>query len=111
MPRLFGFPDPMHPEGVVLSDADHELVSSAIGPCHGPEIEQFLDRAPVVPEGRLLRTDHPIIDAVLEAVGIEVHGYMKLDEERDGRPRLKPKRGSTADRLLTIYRNIERHLP
>lgn len=80
------------------------------GPCHGAEVEGFLAAAPVVTGGRLLDTHHPIIEDVLAAVGVEVHGYMKLDEERDGRARLKPKRGSTAARLLVIYDQIERHL-
>jgi hypothetical protein len=49
-------------------------------------------------------------DVLAAAVGTEVHGYMKLDEERDGRARLKPKRGSTAERLLAIYNLVEQHL-
>jgi len=51
------------------------------------------------------------MDDVLGAVGIEVRGYMRLDEERDGQERMKPKKGSTAERLLAIYRKIESHLP
>ena len=96
--------------GLVLSDADYQLIVSAIGPCHGAAVAEFLAAVPVVAEGRLLDTHHPIIEAVWAAVGVEVHGYMKLDEERDGRARMKPKRGSTAERLLVIYDQIERHL-
>ena len=50
------------------------------------------------------------MEDVLAAVGVEVHGYMKLDEERDGRARVRPKRGSTAERLMVIYEQIEQHL-
>lgn len=97
-------------QGVVLSDADYQLIASALGPYHGREVEDFLAAAPVVTRGRLLDTSHPHIEAVLAAIGIEIHGYMKLDEERDGRARTKPKRGSMAERLLVIYEHIEQHL-
>jgi hypothetical protein len=114
MPRrpsnVISFPGGQGANGLTLSSADYDLIVSAIGPCHGPEVEDFLAAATVVPDGRLLDTNHPIMDDVLAAVGTEVHGYMKLDEERDGRARLKPKRGSTAERLLVIYDQIERHL-
>jgi len=114
MPRrpsnVIRFPGGQGTDGLVLDDADYDLIVSAIGPCHGPEVEDFLAAAPVVPGGRLLDTNHPIMDDLLAAVGTEVHGYMKLDEERDGRARLKPKRGSTAERLMAIYEHIERHL-
>lgn len=96
--------------GLVLSDADYDLIVSAIGPCHGAEVERFLAAASVVPGGRRLNTSHPIMEDVLAAVGVEVHGYMKLDEERDGRARVRPKRGSTAERLMVIYEQIEQHL-
>jgi hypothetical protein len=99
-----------HRDGLVLTDAEHHLIASAIGPCHGARIEEFLAAAPAVPGGRYLDTNHPLIDSILDAVAIEVRGYMKLDEERDGQERLTPKRGSTAARLATIYKKIERHL-
>lgn len=114
MPRrpshVIRFPGSRPADGLVLSDADYDLIVSAIGPCHGPEVEDFLTVAPVVPGGRRLDVNDPIMDDVLAAVGAEVHGYMKLDEERDGRARIKPKRGSTAERLLAIHDLIEQHL-
>jgi hypothetical protein len=114
MPRcpsnIISFPGGPRADGLVLSDADYELIVSAIGPCHGPEVEDFLTAAPIVPGGRRLNVNDPIMDDVLAAVGTEVHGYMKLDEERDGRARLKPKRGSTAERLLAVHDLIEQHL-
>lgn len=97
-------------DGLVITDDEHRCIASAIGPCHGGDIEDFLAAAPSLPGGRYLDTDHPLIHHVLDAIGTEVHGYMKLDEERDGKPRMKPKRGSTAERLLTIYQRIEDHL-
>ena len=114
MPRrpsnVISFPGGSRADGLVLSDDDYDLIISAIGPCHGPEVEDFLAAAPVVPGGRFIDTNHPIMDDVLAAIGTEVHGYMKLDEERDGRAGLKPKRGSTAERLLAIHDLIEHHL-
>lgn len=104
------FPGGRGDDGLVLSDADHELIASAIGPCHGSEVEDFLAAAPAVAGGRSLDVNHPLMMDVLDAIGTEVHGYMKLDEERDGRARLKPKRGGTAERLQVIYDLIERHL-
>ena len=106
--RLVG--QPRIGQGVVLSDADYHLIASAIGPGHGREVEDFLAAASVVTGGRLLDTSHPHIEAVLAAIGTEVHGYMKLDEERDGRARAKPKPGSMAERLLVVYEQIEQHL-
>ena len=104
------FPGGQGADGLVLSDADHELITSAIGPCHGPEVANFLADAPTVAGGRCLDVNHPIMVDVLDAIGTEVHGYMKLDEERDGRARIAPKRGSTAERLQVIYDRIEGHL-
>jgi hypothetical protein len=114
MPRrpsnLIRFPGGQGANGLTLSIADYDLIVSAIGPCHGRSVEDFLAAAPLVPGGRRLDLNDPIMDDVLAAVGTEVHGYMKLDEERDGRARLKPKRGSTAERLLAIYNLVEQHL-
>lgn len=114
MPRrpsnVIHFPGGQSTDGLVLGESDYGLIVSAIGPCHGPEVEDFLAAAPVVPGGRLLDTNHPIMNDVLAAIGTEVHGYMKLDEERDGRARIKPKRGSTAERLLAVHDLIEQHL-
>lgn len=109
-PNIIRFPGPSVAEDLVLSNTDYNLIVLAIGPCHGREIEDFLVAAPVVPGGRRLDLNDPIMDDVLAAVGTEVHGYMRLDEERDGRPRMKPKRGSTAERLQAIYDMIEQHL-
>jgi len=50
------------------------------------------------------------MDLLFNAIGIEVHGFMKLEDEEAGRTRLKPKRGGTAERLLAIYQRIELHL-
>ena len=51
-----------------------------------------------------------IIEDVLGALGVEVHGYMRLDREHDGVTRTVPKRGSTAERLLVLYVIIENHM-
>jgi hypothetical protein len=96
--------------GLVLSENDYQLIVSAIGPCHGGDIERFLAAVTSVPGGRAIDIYHPLMDDVLGAVGIEVRGYMRLDEERDGQERMKPKKGSTAERLLAIYKKIESHL-
>ena len=98
-----------HMDGIVLSDDDHKFLASLIGPCHGSVVERFLAAAPTVPGGRRLNINHPTMELLLEAIGTEVHGYMKLDEEESGRARLTPKRGGTAERLLKLYRRIEQH--
>lgn len=97
-------------DGLILDDMDYELLAGAIGPCHGAEVEDFLAAAPVVTGGRFLCTDTPIIDEVLAALGVEVHGYMRLDREHDGVTRAIPKRGSTAERLLVLSVIIENHM-
>lgn len=113
MPRrradIVGFPVE-RTAGLVLSEDDHDFLVSVIGPCHGPEVEDFLAAAPAVPGGRRIDLHHPIMDDLLGAIAAEVHGYMKLDEERDGRARTKPKRGSSAERILALYQRIEDHL-
>lgn len=96
--------------GFVLSDDDHNFLASLIGPCHGAEVEDFLAAAPAVPGGRRLNINHPAMELLLEAIGTEVHGFMKLDEEASGRARLTPKRGGTAERLLKLHRRIEQQL-
>ena len=108
--NVIRFPGGQPADGLILGNADYDFIVSVIGPCHGSEVEDFLAAAPVVRDGRFLDTNHPIMDDVLAALGTEVLGYMKLDEERDGRARLNPKRGSTAERLQAIHDLIERHL-
>jgi len=96
--------------GLVLSNAEHTFLVSLIGPCHGVEVEDFLMQAPAVAGGRRLATNHPAMDLLFESIGIDVHGFMKLEDEEAGRTRLKPKKGGTAERLLAIYQRIELHL-
>ena len=96
--------------GLILDEHDFELMAMAIGPCHGSKVEDFLAAAPVVTGGRFLCTDDPIFEDVLGAIGVEVHGYMRLDREQDGVTRTVPKRGSTAERLLVLYVIIENHM-
>lgn len=96
--------------GFDLGEEDHAFLVRIIGPFHGGEVEQFLTTAPAVPGGRRLSTNHPAMERLLNAIGVEVHGFMKLEDEEAGRPRLKPKRGGTAQHLLKLYRRIEDHL-
>jgi hypothetical protein len=96
--------------GLILSDAAHDLVASAIGPCHGSEIEDFLAAAPRAPQADDISTPITHSSTMSWPPSAPVHGYMKLDEERDGRARHKPERGSTAESLLAIYRRFEDHL-
>ena len=50
------------------------------------------------------------MELLLNAVGVEVHGFMKLEDEEAERARLKPKCHGTAERLPAIYKRIEDHL-
>ncbi len=95
--------------GVVITDIEHRLLTSVVGPYYGAPIDACISAAPVVPGGRCIDTCHPAIDDLLEAISCEVHGYMKLDEERSGRARSRPTRGSTADQLMAVYERIESH--
>jgi hypothetical protein len=96
--------------GLVISAEDHAFLVRIIGPFYGSEVEDLLAAASTVPDGRRLSTRHPAMEQVLNAIGTEVHGFLKLEDEEAGRPRLKPKRGGTADHLLALYRQIESHL-
>lgn len=95
--------------GVLITDVEYRLLLSVIGPFYGPAVEAFLTAAPAVPGGRCLDTNHPDIDDLLGAIGCEVHGYQKLDDERSGGG--KPVRGGTVGKLLALYERIEGHLP
>lgn len=95
--------------GVVITEAEYELLTSVVGPYYGAGVSAFLGAAPVVPGGRRINTNSPAIDELLDAIGCEVHGYMKLDEERTGKTTTRPTRGSTAHQLLTVYDRIEGH--
>ena len=93
--------------GVVITDTEHQLLTSVVGPYYGTAVGACLSAASVVPGGRRIDTNHPALDELIEAIGCEVHGYMKLDEERTGRASNRPTRGTTAYQLMAIYERIE----
>jgi hypothetical protein len=92
--------------GITITDAEHHLLTDVIGPWYDPEVQDYLDRAPATAGGRRLSTTHPAFAAFFAALGCEVLGYQKLDDERDNRP----KRDSTAARLIALYDRIEGQL-
>jgi hypothetical protein len=96
--------------GLVITDDDHRFLTTLIGPCHGGTVEAFLARAPATSGGRRFDINDPDIELLLNAIGVEVIGFMKLEDEESARPRNKPKRGGTAARLLSLYETIEQHL-
>ena len=77
----------------------------------GAQVDEFLTHAPAVAEGCHLVTNHCTMELLLNAVGVEVHGFMILEDEEAERARLKPKCHGTAERLPAIYKRIEDHLP
>jgi hypothetical protein len=106
------FPQPHRDDdALTLSDDDHAFLTGVIGPCHGDHLERLLATCAHTPGGgrRIAGTDHDHY-ALLEAIGIEVIGYLKLEAETTGKPTRKPRRGGTAERLLTIYHKLDDHL-
>jgi hypothetical protein len=88
--------------GVIITDDEHRLLLSVVGPFYGAAVELFLNDAPSTPRGRRLDIYHHSMEALLGAISCECHGYQKLDDERndgDG----TPQPGSTAEQLLAIY--------
>lgn len=96
--------------GFILTNNDHACLTGVIGPCHGTRLEHLLATAPTVPGGR--RTDGTDDDLyqLLEAIGIEIHGYRKIENERAGKPRRSPEPGGTVARLLAIHDKLEDYL-
>ena len=78
-----------------------------VGPYYGTVVGACLSAASVVPGGRRIDVNHRALDELIEAIGCEVHGYMKLDEERTGRASNRPTRGTTAYQLMAVYQRIE----
>lgn len=98
-------------DALTLSDDDHHFLTGVIGPCHGGDLERLLATSAHIRGGgrRLRGTDHDH-QALLEVIGIEVIGYLKIEAEKTGMPPRRPRRGGTAERLLAIYRKLEDHL-
>ncbi len=104
------FPRRRPPPGIVLTDDEHHFVLGIVRNFHGREIEQLLTSAAEIPGGRRIAgTDEEQYD-LMEAIGVEANGFLRLEEEDAGRPLCAPKRGGTAARLLKIYDKIEQHL-
>ena len=99
------------PTGLVLSDEEHRFLVETIANFHGAALERLLINAATIPGGgrRLAGSDDDQF-SLLEAVGTEAHGFLKLEEEKAGRPLNRPRRGGMAERLLKIYSRIEEQL-
>jgi len=95
---------------LVLSETEHRFLVGVLMNFHGTEVEDFLADAPVVTGGRGLALNDPRIELLLNAIGVEVHGFLKLEDEESSEPRRSPKRGGTADKLMKLYRKIETQL-
>lgn len=94
---------------IVITEAEHRLLLSVVGPFYGASVNALLTTAPAGSSGgRRIATSHPAITELLDAIGCEVHGYQKHDEEREGDA--PPPPGGTANQLLALYDRIERHL-
>jgi hypothetical protein len=109
-PNSIPFPR-RRPTGLVLSDDEHRFLVETIANFHGSAIERLLTNATTVPGGgrRLGGTDGDQV-GLMEAIGTEAHGFLKLEEETAGRPQSRPRRGGMAERLLKIYDKMEQHL-
>lgn len=98
------------PQGPILTDAEHAFLIDTVVPFHPSHIGELLHRAVSVPGGRCVAgTDDDLID-LMETVGVEANGFIKVEEENSGKPLRRPKRGGTADRLLTIYQKLDDYL-
>ena len=108
-PKIIQFPRPTT-HGFVLTDDEYQLLSEVIAPFHGLELGEFLEHATTVNGGwRIGGTDDDLYE-LMEAVGVEASGFLKVEEENAGRPLRSPRRGGTAAQLLAIYDKIENHL-
>jgi hypothetical protein len=99
------------PTGLVLSDEEHGFLVQTIANFHGSAIERLLTNADTIPGGgRRLGGSEDDQFTLMEAVGTEAHGFLKLEEEKAGRPLSRPKRGGMAERLLKIYYRMDQQL-
>jgi hypothetical protein len=90
-----------------LTNPDYELLIDLIGPYHGRPLAHFLATATIIPNGRRLSGTDDDFYPLIVAIGCEIHGYRKIEEERTGKSPRSPKRGSTVARLLTINDQLE----
>jgi len=98
------------PQELILTEAEYALLIDVIAPFHPSHIGDLLQRAVPVVGGRcMVGTDNDLID-LMETVGVEANGFITVEEENAGKPLRRPKRGGTADRLLTVYQKLENHL-
>jgi len=101
----------LDPTGLQLTEDEHTFLIGVIRNFHGGRIEDLLTKATHVPGGgRLIGgTDRDQVD-LMEAVGIEAAGFLRLEEEKAGKDLRRPKKGGTSDRLFRIYEKIEAYL-
>jgi hypothetical protein len=108
-PKIIQFPRPTTHD-FVLTDDEYQLLSEVIAPFHGPELGDLLDHATPVNGGRRIGGTDDDLYELMEAVGVEANGFLKVEEENAGHPLRSPRRGGTAAQLLAIYDKIENHL-
>jgi len=109
-PKPIPFPRLRRQRGFLLTDDEHRFLCGVIGNFHGGELEDLLNAATATPDGRRLGGTDADLDDLLGAIGVEAHGFLKLEEEDAAQPLASPRPGGTAARLLTIYDKIEKHL-
>jgi hypothetical protein len=97
--------------GLQITDDEHMFLVDVIRNFHGGDVEDLLTKATHVPGGgRQIGGTRDDQIALMEAVGIEAAGFLKVEEEKAGKQLRRPRKDGTSDRLFKIYDKVEAYL-
>lgn len=58
---------------------------------------------------RLVASDDELVD-LMDAVGIEAQGFLRVEEENAGKTLRRPKPGGMSDQLMKLYQKLDDYL-
>lgn len=107
--NIVRFPD-HRDDDITVTEVAFALLCDAVAPYHGTDISGLLARATPTRGGRCIVGTCAELTSLMEAIGVEAYGFLKVEEEKAGRILDAPKRGGTAARLFAIYDRLEEQL-
>ena len=104
--KILQFPRPQRYH-FLLTNNDHAFLSDIIGPYHGKRLADVIAAATIAPSGRRISGTDDDFHHLIVAVGSEIHGFRKIEEERIEKTLRSHKRNGTVARLLAINDQLE----